>query len=110
MLPPGTRARPSTDPAGVPVDGRAAPSPGRRRRVVVGALLGVALAAAVVVSTLRVATAPSSSGSAGAGSPAAPADVLTRQIQGLQQHLKTDSSDYAAWATLGIDYIQQAKD
>ena len=37
-------------------------------------------------------------------------DPLTRQIEGLQQQLKTSRMTTSGWATLGIDYIQQAKD
>jgi len=36
-------------------------------------------------------------------------DRLTQQIEQLQQRLKVRADDYAGWATLGIDYIQQAK-
>jgi tetratricopeptide (TPR) repeat protein len=36
--------------------------------------------------------------------------VLGRQIAALQQHLKADPQDYVGWGTLGIDYIQEAKD
>src|SRR3954470_8110120 len=34
-------------------------------------------------------------------------DALSRQIEGLQRHLRTFTGDAVSWATLGIDYIQQ---
>lgn len=37
-------------------------------------------------------------------------DPLARAIDGLQRRLTSTPGDYVGWATLGIDYIQQAKD
>jgi tetratricopeptide (TPR) repeat protein len=94
------------------VDGRH-PRPGtRRRRLAGGGLLAVAvvLAAVALVWALRSATAPATPHPAAAPPSQAPSDVLTRQIQALQQRLRAQPEDYVGWGTLGIDYIQKAKD
>ena len=110
---PDTQARPATD-STEPVAGRPAPPPGavrrRRRRAGLGllAVAAVALAVAALLAALRPPARPGAEDQA--GRPTAPADVLGRQIQGLQQQLRTQPGDYVGWGTLGIDHIQQAKD
>lgn len=115
MIDPGARTRPPTDSA-EPVGGPAlvATAPARRRRkLVVGVLAGVAalVLGVVVVATRRPATEPRTAtpASTAAAAPSAK-DPLTRTIEALQRRLTTTPKDYVGWATLGIDYIQQAKD
>ena len=110
MSRPNTRARPSIGSTG-PVDGRRRRPGTTRRRLVGGGLLAaVVLAAVALVWALRSATAPATPRPAAARPTQAPSDVLTRQIEGLQRQLKTQPEDYVGWGTLGIDYIQKAKD
>lgn len=47
-------------------------------------------------------------GTAGQG-PAVPADPLAADITGVQAHLRQSPDDAVALATLGLDYVQQAK-
>src|SRR6202012_582711 len=86
--------------------------------------------AAVVVATLLLGAAVigvAGLGSGGGGShpasstvavppvsamPAAaqtPVDTLTQNITMTQATLRSSPDDYQAWATLGLDYVQQAK-
>jgi tetratricopeptide (TPR) repeat protein len=74
------------------------------------ALTAVALAALALLSALRSHGAPASADRPAARPTAGPTDPLTRQIQELQQRLRAQPDDYVGWGTLGIDYIQQAKD
>jgi tetratricopeptide (TPR) repeat protein len=111
MTPPSAEARPSTGSIGRGTLRH--PRPGtRRRRLAGGGLLAVAvvLAAVALVWALRSATAPATPHPAAAPPSQAPSDVLTRQIQALQQRLRAQPEDYVGWGTLGIDYIQKAKD
>ena len=132
MVDPTAQVRPppdSTESGGgrtAAADGRAAPTststdehptgrPHRfstRRRALGGAgltVLTVLLLIAVVIARRpgpeRAAGTPQSANTGASAS----ADPLTRQIEGLQQRLKTQTDDYTGWATLGIAYIQQAK-
>ena len=91
----------------------------RRRRLLGGGLLAVAallLIATAVVAARRPGTEPPTGVPPTAVPPAAATtapggrDPLTGTISGLQRRLKTTPDDYVGWATLGIDYIQQAKD
>ncbi|HMC67732.1 MAG TPA: hypothetical protein VKJ07_01150, partial [Mycobacteriales bacterium] len=41
--------------------------------------------------------------------PAVAADPLTSSIARTQEHLRTVPRDWQAWATLGLDYVEQAK-
>jgi tetratricopeptide (TPR) repeat protein len=112
MTRPNTQARPaagSPQPAAGPPAPRTVP---RRRRlgVTLLAVAAVALAAAGTVSALRSHPAPAATGLPTAGPPPAPTDPLSRQIHGLQQRLRGQPDDYVGWATLGLDYVQQAKD
>jgi tetratricopeptide (TPR) repeat protein len=74
------------------------------------AVTAVALLAAGLVSALHTPSRTVSADRAAAAPEQSPTDLLTRQIEGLQQRLRTQPDDYAGWGTLGIDYIQQAKD
>ncbi|WP_371791222.1 hypothetical protein OG285_15095 [Streptomyces sp. NBC_01471] len=72
----------------------------------VGLFLGGGLALAPWNGTQGDRSAGSSSAASG---PAAGADPLVADITGLQQHLRTSPHDAVALATLGLDYVQQAK-
>jgi tetratricopeptide (TPR) repeat protein len=88
--------------------------PQRRMPIVVVAGAGAAALAAAGVTALApgsparmkptptVASAPSAAGTA-------TASTLDREISRLQQRLRTTPADDASWATLGFDYVQQAK-
>jgi tetratricopeptide (TPR) repeat protein len=112
VIGPNAQARPPTG-SPEPVDGRGSRRATPRRRMAgVGllAVAAVALATAALFSALRSQSAPAAADRPTAGSPAAPTDPLTRQILGLQHKLRSQPGDYVGWGTLGIDYIQQAKD
>jgi tetratricopeptide (TPR) repeat protein len=93
------------------VDGRTR-SRTRRGRAGSGllAVAAVVLAALALVSALRSHSTPAAPAGASAGPAAGPTDPLSRQVQALQQHLRAQPDDYVGWGTLGIDYVQQAKD
>ncbi|MBV9291835.1 MAG: hypothetical protein JO222_05235, partial [Frankiales bacterium] len=67
------------------------------------ALSAVALSAGSTSDRHRPATAPSPVAAT------APADPTAAEIARTQQHLRSVPRDYNAWATLGLDYVQQAK-
>jgi hypothetical protein len=53
---------------------------------------------------------PAPTATAPQGEPTPPAaDALGAHIAALQEHLSTDPNDADAWATLGLDYVQEAK-
>jgi tetratricopeptide (TPR) repeat protein len=93
---------------------------GPRHRPVTGPrrLSGVLLTVAVILPMLAVVLwaarpspgRPAAARPASASEPTDAADILSRQIDALQRRLKATPSDYTSWATLGIDYIQKAKD
>jgi tetratricopeptide (TPR) repeat protein len=74
------------------------------------AVVGVVGTGGTSHGAVSTATTPPA-GSAAAGSPpVAPAvDGLTRSIEMTQATLRSSPTDYRAWATLGLDYVQQAK-
>jgi len=75
--------------------------------VVIGLAIGVSAVAAVAVGhspARQDSGAASGSASAGPG-----ATALTREIAALQASLGRAPNDYQAWASLGLDYVQQAK-
>jgi tetratricopeptide (TPR) repeat protein len=108
MTDPIAQLRPSPVPRGTP-DGRSPRAEPRRRRLATVLLASavVLLAAATIGLTHRSSPPPAATASPSAVR--AP-DALTQEIQGLQKQLRVHSDDYAGWGTLGIDYIQQAKD
>jgi len=73
--------------------------------------------AAVGVAALATAIAMAGNGTGsrsvqsavGASAPAAGGSPLAAEIARTQQHLREVPRDYEAWATLGFDYVQQAK-
>ncbi|WP_147339635.1 tetratricopeptide repeat protein [Actinomadura spongiicola] len=71
---------------------------------------GASVAGLVVVLTFGAAVAPSrpsgSSTTAGPGSTGAPASG----IAGLQRHLHEQPSDAASWASLGVAYLEEARE
>lgn len=81
----------------------------------VGVFVVTAVAAVGVAAvTAVVSTSPSHRSTSGAAaaetrSPAASADPLTSSIQRAQAHLRDVPADWEAWATLGLDYVEQAK-
>jgi tetratricopeptide (TPR) repeat protein len=82
------------------------------RRLLGGAVLAVTAAALLTVAllaALRPHSAPPAAAPA-AGPTTGPTDPLSREIQGLQQQLRAQPDDYVGWGTLGIDYVQRAKD
>lgn len=96
----------------------AAPAPGPRDRQmrnslgIVAALGAVALGSAVLLAGVvgavdgshpGNASTPASAGAAATGSD------LDREIARMQTRLRAVPGDYQAWATLGFDYVQQAK-
>jgi tetratricopeptide (TPR) repeat protein len=81
-----------------------------RARPVVVATLAVLVVAAAVLAVLRPWTSSPAPQPGDAAAPAATGDPLGDQIAGLQQHLRTRPDDAGGWATLGIDYVQRAKD
>src|SRR5690349_13309004 len=108
MTDPIAQLRPSPVPRGTP-DGRSPRAQRRRRRLATVLLASavVLLAAATIGLTHRSSPPPAATASPSAVR--AP-DALTQEIQGLQEHLRVHPDDYAGWGTLGIDYVQQAKD
>ena len=74
----------------------------------IGVLLVTAVAAAGVTVAASVPTSPSRH-STSMQPPAAAADQLTAAIQRTQAHLRELPGDWQAWATLGLDYVEQAK-
>jgi tetratricopeptide (TPR) repeat protein len=107
MTDPIAQLRPSPVPRGTP-DGRSPRAEPRRRRLATVLLASavVLLAAATSGLTHRSSPPPAATASPAVRAP----DALTQEIQGLQKQLRVHSDDYAGWGTLGIDYIQQAKD
>jgi tetratricopeptide (TPR) repeat protein len=79
--------------------------------VVAAALLGAAIVAAVNLgsgSHPEASAAPHTSG-VGESTGQAAVDALTRNIEMTQAALRSSPEDYQSWATLGLDYVQQAK-
>lgn len=75
--------------------------------LVIGLAIGVSAVAAVAVGH---SAGRSDIGAAGSGAPAASGgDQLAREIAALQDTLRRLPNDYPAWASLGLDYVQQAK-
>ncbi len=72
--------------------------------VVIGLALGLSAVAAVAVG--RTPARPDAAQPAPA---AGRADPLGREIAALQDRLRRSPEDYQAWASLGLDYVQQAK-
>jgi len=87
--------------------------PARTRRRVLSAaaaaLLGAALFAAGAVGLDPPGTADTSSRVDAGPRAAAHADTLTAKISALQQRLREVPGDAGGWATLGLDYVQQAR-
>ncbi|WP_329373123.1 tetratricopeptide repeat protein [Streptomyces sp. NBC_00669] len=89
--------------------------PSRRRTVLAAGFttaLGVGLFLAGGVGLAPWPAAPTGHGAAPAaeaGAAASPADPLAADITGIQTHLRQTPDDAVALATLGLDYVQQAK-
>ena len=83
----------------------APPAPPRRAwRWVLAAAAAAVLVGVALVSTTAPATAPAPA------DPTPPAtDALGAQIAALQDQLRTTPDNAEAWATLGLDYVQEAK-
>jgi tetratricopeptide (TPR) repeat protein len=85
--------------------------------VVASVVLATALVATVVIGVVglgggtagSVSTAPPGVHPEPPTTPAASLDSLTRSITMTQATLRSSPADYRAWATLGLDYVQQAK-
>lgn len=84
--------------------------------VVASFVLAVVLLGAAVVGVIGLggsshgsaSTAATAAGSA-PSAPQASVDSLTRNIEMTQATVRAAPNDYQAWATLGLDYVQQAK-
>ena len=74
----------------------------------IGVLVVTAVAASGVAVAASVSTAPTRH-STSFQPPAAATDQLTLSIQRTQAHLRDVPQDWQGWATLGLDYVEQAK-
>ena len=81
----------------------------RRTATIAAVVAGVVLVGVTATTVLTRSSSTTASPSPAAAAPAAPVDQLTGLITKAQQALQDKPTDWAAWAALGSDYVQQAR-
>ncbi|MFD0691037.1 tetratricopeptide repeat protein [Actinomadura fibrosa] len=83
------------------------------RRLLTAGLIAAMIVGLTLAATVRIdrrAGAPDASPAAGAaGAAEAPAATLSGSIDRLQRHLRDQPRDAAAWASLGLAYVERAR-
>jgi tetratricopeptide (TPR) repeat protein len=87
----------------------AGPHPRRRLPFVALAVVGASALVTALVAVGNGTGSKSVPPAVGTAVPAAGATSLDAEIARTQQHLRDVPRDFQAWATLGFDYVQQAK-